>query len=199
MLRLAEMITTRTGLARLTDWQAIFETWLLRQYGAALPQAGWRVLDIGAGIGDYAVWATRRGASVTAYECDRFCYPALDSNARRYGFSVVHKRVTSLHGLPTADLVKIDIEGGEFALDGWSRYPRIILEYHAPYGDVNALIMQLQQVGFDTRCIPNRRRADLGILSARLTSVPADSGALAVANVTPTGVRQMERVALGER
>ncbi len=139
---------------------------VLRQYAAIMPRLGFTVLDIGAGIGDYAIWAVARGAHVIAYECDRFCYPALQHNAEQFGFSVMAMRVTSLAELPNADLIKLDIEGGEFDLCEWHRYPRIIMEYHEPYGSVQCLQARLEQFGFQVVSFPNKRRSDIGILAA---------------------------------
>ena len=161
------MLATRPGLARLTDWQAIWETVVYGQYNYFRISSGWTVLDIGAGIGDFSYLARKQGAGrVIAYECDRFCLPALQKNAARYGFEVQAKRVVDMRPLPEADLVKIDIEGGEFDLVGFERYPRIIMEWHTPYGDINTLVDRLRQAGHVTHLWPNRRRGDLGILAA---------------------------------
>jgi protein-L-isoaspartate O-methyltransferase len=161
------MLATRSGLARLTDLQAIVETMVLHQYGAFAIQPGWAILDIGAGIGDFAAYARRRGAGkVIAYECDLFCAPALRANGERYGFEVVLERVTSLERLPEADLVKIDIEGGEFGLFPSGRYPRLIMEYHVPYGDPETLAASLRTTGYHVSVKPNRWRTDIGMLAA---------------------------------
>lgn len=164
------MIATRSGLARFVDWQAILETFLLRQYKAIMPQPGWLVLDIGASIGDYAIWVRRNGARVIAYESDRFCYPALRQNAQRFGFEVEEMRVSCLDSLPNADLVKVDIEGGEFDLQGWMRFPRIIMEYHEPYGDSRVLENSFRNWGYNAVRTPNRHRSDIGILAAWRTT-----------------------------
>jgi hypothetical protein len=139
---------------------------LLRQYKAIVPKPGWTVLDIGCSIGDYAYWATRKGSRVIAYECDRFCYPALRRNAKRFGFEVVEMRITNLLSLPDADLIKVDIEGAEYDLQGWARYPRVIMEYHEPYGDSRLQEAGFRDWGYQVVRSPNRHRADIGILAA---------------------------------
>ncbi|MFH1154105.1 MAG: hypothetical protein V1793_09815 [Pseudomonadota bacterium] len=159
------MIATRTGISRLLDWQAIIETMLFCQYGAFSIKPGWTVLDIGASIGDFSIWAKRQGADrVVAYECDLFCAPALRRNAERHKFEVCLQRVETLQGLPDADLVKIDIEGGEFNLFPNARYPRIIMEYHKPYGNPEILQDILKQSGYQTAIKANWHRQDIGML-----------------------------------
>jgi FkbM family methyltransferase len=44
------------------------------------PQAGWRVVDVGANIGVFALWAERLGAEVTAFEPEPRTFASLVSN-----------------------------------------------------------------------------------------------------------------------
>ena len=46
------------------------------------PEAGWRVVDVGANIGVFALWAERLGASVTAYEPEPGTYASLVANVK---------------------------------------------------------------------------------------------------------------------
>jgi hypothetical protein len=44
------------------------------------PEAGWRVVDVGANIGAFALWAERLGANVTAFEPEPRTFAALVEN-----------------------------------------------------------------------------------------------------------------------
>lgn len=44
------------------------------------PEAGWRVVDVGANIGVFALWAERRGAEVTAFEPEPKTFESLVAN-----------------------------------------------------------------------------------------------------------------------
>lgn len=54
------------------------------------PEAGWRVVDVGANIGVFALWAERLGATVVAFEPAPLTYQALTAN-------VAGKRVETVH------------------------------------------------------------------------------------------------------
>lgn len=162
-------LSCRPGLDGLKDRLAVIETCMIGQYDAMRVCPGWSVLDVGAGIGEFSAHAVRLGASkVVAYECDLFCGPALLKNAVRYGFEVRLEKVVDLNQLPNADLLKLDIEGGEFGLlvDRAVPFPRVIMEYHRPYGDLRVLMGWLRQSGFCLEIRPNRVRDDVGILAA---------------------------------
>jgi FkbM family methyltransferase len=45
-----------------------------------MPERGWSVVDVGANIGVFALWAERRGAHVTAYEPEPRTFASLISN-----------------------------------------------------------------------------------------------------------------------
>jgi FkbM family methyltransferase len=44
------------------------------------PEAGWQVVDVGANIGVFSLWAERRGADVTAYEPEPRTFESLVAN-----------------------------------------------------------------------------------------------------------------------
>lgn len=44
------------------------------------PEAGWRVVDVGANIGVFSLWAERHGAEVTAYEPEPGTFASLVTN-----------------------------------------------------------------------------------------------------------------------
>jgi FkbM family methyltransferase len=44
------------------------------------PRAGWKVIDIGANIGVYSLWAARRGATVSAFEPEPETFACLVAN-----------------------------------------------------------------------------------------------------------------------
>jgi len=75
-------------------------------------------------------------------------------------------------GVERADLVKIDIEGSEFALfdePGWlDAVGRIVMEVHTEFGDPHALVDLLAQRGFDATLLDN----DL-VRNDRLGDAPA--------------------------
>lgn len=141
------MLSTRQGIAKLIDYQAVFETFIVQNYALIEPRPGWKVLDIGASIGDYSIYASLKGAHVMAYECDLFCEAALRKNAKRYNFQVNMQRVFSLESLPKCNLAKIDIEGYEFQLDGLQRCEHTIAEVHLPYGTLQQYNQHLQSFG----------------------------------------------------
>jgi hypothetical protein len=64
------------------------------------------------------------------------------------------------HGVREIALLKVDIEGSEFALferpQAWLRIVRrIAMEVHPPYGDVDALCARLRGLGFSLRLRPS--------------------------------------------
>jgi len=76
------------------------------------------------------------------------------------------------HGFERVDLLKVDIEGSEFALFsgelGWlGRVKRIAMEVHPRHGDVSALAELLSRRGFRIRVTDDRGHD---------TKAPADSG-----------------------
>jgi len=62
-------------------------------YPGLMPQRGERVVDIGANIGVYALWAARRGATVTAYEPGPEAFHHLRVNAAGRAVTPVHAAV----------------------------------------------------------------------------------------------------------
>jgi FkbM family methyltransferase len=57
------------------------------------PYEGDRVIDIGANVGVYALWAARRGATVTAYEPSPTTFGHLRANTRRHAVKSVQAAV----------------------------------------------------------------------------------------------------------
>jgi FkbM family methyltransferase len=62
-------------------------------YPGLVPQARDRVIDIGANIGVYALWAARRGAKVIAYEPGPATFPHLEINVAGKEITPVHAAV----------------------------------------------------------------------------------------------------------
>jgi FkbM family methyltransferase len=158
-----------------------------------------RVLDLGANIGLFGVWALDRfpGAEITAFEPDptnaavaRRCIDANGAGGRwqlieaaagdrdgRIGFRAgefSRSRIEPGEGetevdivdvfpyLERADLAKIDIEGGEWAILTDPRFRQlklaaIVLEYHpdqAPTADSRAFALEIVEgAGYETRLV----------------------------------------------
>lgn len=64
----------------------IDETWVERVYGDTI-MAGERVIDIGANIGAFSLWAAKKGAFVEAFEPSEENYRRLGENIARNDFS----------------------------------------------------------------------------------------------------------------
>jgi FkbM family methyltransferase len=181
-------------------------------------QDGWTIIDIGAGLGDFTVYAAHRcpNGHVLAYEPFPESFALLQQNvtlnnlqnveAKPYaiaeksgslalniglGEAVQHsttragahtievraitlQQVFAEHGFDRCDLLKMDIEGGEYAIlrglsaDLLKRVQRIALEYHdnTPAGQHGELVRLLQDNGFSVCVRPNPVHAYLGYLYA---------------------------------
>lgn len=80
---------------------------------------------------------------------------------------VALEALLDMYGFARVDLLKVDIEGSEFALFGggdlpWlTRVRRIAMEVHPPHGDVADLVATLRARGFEVRVTDARGRADV--------------------------------------
>ena len=81
----------------------------------------------------------------------------------------------SKYGIDRVGLLKVDIEGGEFALLGagedlcWlSRVDQAVLEVHGSHGDPMAMVGRLQEAGFRVDLRDNDGRRERQLRSARL-------------------------------
>jgi len=201
------------------DVWVIKETCLDRDYenGVNL-QNNWTIIDIGAGLGDFTVYAAQRSPNgrVLAYEPFPESFALLQQNVALndlqnveaqpcaiaekpgalalnigLGEAVQHsttqagaaaievqaitlQQVFDEHGLDRCDFLKIDIEGGEYAiLRGMDdrllkRVQRIALEYHdnTSAGQHAELVRLLQASGFQVQVHPNPVHGYLGYLYA---------------------------------
>jgi FkbM family methyltransferase len=164
--------------------------------GFVMPHTGW-VLDLGANLGLFSVWAALAGAQVVAVEAQQGFAPEIRRLAVHNGvgpqvnveIALVGGTVTAgaavgvvaddqrwaatSHGAPQRPagvavpqlmsayqigrigLLKVDIEGGEFAVFGsdedlrWlDQVDQVVMEVHPSFGDTAALIGRLRQYGF---------------------------------------------------
>ena len=156
--------------------------------GLTMPVSGW-VIDLGANMGLFSIWAAANGARVLAVEAQHGY--AVDirrlavyngvaervhveiamaggavSSATSVGFlsddrrwattshagptlppSVTVPQLMSSYGIERIDMLKVDIEGGEFAvlagdedLSWLQRVDQLALEVHPSFGDAKSLI-----------------------------------------------------------
>lgn len=132
-----------------------------------MPKPGQVVVDVGAGIGDYARACAVIGASVESYEPDASAFACLEMNTR--GLSVVGHQtaVTSLHQLPACDLLKVDVEGEEFLIfDSAPQADTITLEWHAWAGNPAELAKRLAGYHYTCLIVPNPVWTCIGWLHA---------------------------------
>ena len=175
-------------------------------------RAGDFVVDLGAGVGDFATLCAIRGAQVISVEAQRGFIPVIQRHLKlnkvenriivewgliggsRGFFSDEAKlkqsshyenqeppklELVSLlrkHGWERIDLLKMDIEGSEFALfesgSEWLPFVNAIsMETHLDHGEVSDLIGALEKNGFETCHIirtsaPERSANRIGFLFA---------------------------------
>ena len=164
--------------------------------GCVMPRTGW-VLDLGANLGLFSVWAALAGAQVIAVEAQQGFAPEIRRLAAHNGVGPrVNVEIALVGGMATAGaavgvvaddqrwaatshgapqrpasmsipqlvsayqigrigLLKVDIEGGEFAVFGtdedlrWlDQVDQVVMEVHPSFGDAAALIGRLRQYGF---------------------------------------------------
>ncbi len=211
----------------LMDVWTVKEVCLDRDYeraGAPI-QPGWVVIDIGAGIGEFAIDAALRhpGCAIHAFEPSPESFEMLCQNLRLNHLSNVRTHAVAVTGVsgqasldvsspeaarhhvaagvtgpssrevaaktlaevlheldvPTCDLLKIDCEGGEYALllaaghATLGRISRICLEYHdGPWGTHDRLVAHLAAAGFEIRLTGNRAWEEIGFLYAWRPDLP---------------------------
>lgn len=145
-----------------TPYLLVFdEIYLMRIYG--MPDLSNRIaIDIGASIGDTALFFCKRGARVYGYEIMQDRYNAALENIR---LNHMQDRVTIFNEPATADRIntliqkngwenvflKIDCEGCEYELVprmDFSKITDVIMEYH---DDPKPLLSILQNAGFSTK------------------------------------------------
>jgi FkbM family methyltransferase len=166
--------------------------------GCVMPHSGW-VLDLGANLGLFSVWAALAGTQVIAVEAQQGFAPEIRRLAAHNGVgSLVNVEIALVGGIVTAgaavgvvaddqrwaatshgspqrpagvsipqlmsayqigriELLKVDIEGGEFAVFGsdedlrWlDQVDQVVMEVHPSFGDAAALIARLRKHGFAT-------------------------------------------------
>ncbi len=115
---------------------------------------GDNVLDIGSGIGEYLVYAVKKGATAVGYEADdkRVLFSRLNLLANGVEEEVYQKYVTSLDGVSGTDFLKMDIEGGEFEIfkntKDLRKFKNIGMEFH---DSPEPLEEKLKSQGFEVK------------------------------------------------
>ena len=172
---------------------------------AFVPRAGDVVIDLGANVGAFSVLAAKRMGTgrVLALEAQEYEHEMLVRNVALNGVGDIvtpllgfagsgglfggnddSRRVVDLdaivrqHGVQEIALLKVDIEGSEFALfeapRPWMRLVRrVAMEVHPPYGDVDALCARLRGEGFSLRLRPSSTPASAVYLYGERAAVAA--------------------------
>jgi Methyltransferase FkbM domain len=131
------------------------------------------VIDLGANRGAFSTLMTNRAEFILSVECgeqyasiirhnmseNSYTSYAIETAFIGAGGSAVSNlpRLTMddlfrRHSIESVDLIKLDIEGSEFALfdsaDWLQRVSAIAMEVHPPYGDPNAILKSIDKYGF---------------------------------------------------
>jgi hypothetical protein len=131
-------------------------------------------MDLGANRGAFSVLMATRADFVLSVEAQEHFVPVIQHNMQKNGYTnyaievgfvgtggVLEKsdatplaiqQLMNRHNLKQVDLIKIDIEGSEFALfalpDWLQRVNAISMEVHTSHGDPNIIIESLKKHGF---------------------------------------------------
>lgn len=147
-------------------------------YGLGTLSSPSLIVDVGAGLGDFAVTASRRfpRCRVLAFEPDHGRYELLSANAAAnrarlelHRLAVGARTLDGYIGEATVDLLKVDCEGAELeVLETGADVLRIALEYHN-FGrrrrDLAAAGL-LTERGFEVRLEPDPYDPEIGYLLA---------------------------------
>ena len=100
-----------------------------------------RVVDIGCGIGDFAIYCAMKGATVYGFDMDAIRIAAAEKNISLNKFTgsvrIEQKEVKLLPDIP-CDLLKLDCEGGEYDIilnspdASFEKIANIAMERHGP-------------------------------------------------------------------
>ena len=132
-------------------------------------------MDLGANRGAFSTLMTARATFILSVECGAQYAPIIKHNVTRNahhnyaietafvgsggtadsnGPRVTLQNLWQLHNLQTVDLMKMDIEGSEFALfdapDWLNRVKSISMELHRAHGDPNRILRSLDRYRFST-------------------------------------------------
>jgi len=131
------------------------------------------VVDLGANRGAFSTLMTTRAEFILSVECGEQYVPIIKNNMNENKFTNYEietafvgaggstesdlPRITindlfRMHNIESVDLLKLDIEGSEFALfdsaDWLQRVSAISMEVHPLHGDPNAILKSVTQHGF---------------------------------------------------
>ncbi len=178
-------------------FQMIAETQLLNVYGFPLSLNGSTVIDVGASVGDFVLFAQRAPhAEVYAFEPDPqwFKWLSLNVNSNALERVVVYnspfseaamRSIFREKGKTVVDFMKIDCEGCEYELLNWSpnifqKVNALAMETHIiPDHSPSELIGLLERQGFHVLQRANRGRGPYLFASRRtvLSNPPERSNA----------------------
>lgn len=144
-----------------------------RQYETRkLIETGDIVIDIGAGIGDFSIYAAKKAKKVIAYECDDERVSLMRKNLKLNKISNVvlkHTKAKSLkqimQDINSCNFFKIDCEGGEYDIfrnarkEDLNRIEFIAMEAHKFDNKMkrkfSSLIKILKKNNFEVEIVPN--------------------------------------------
>ena len=140
--------------------------------GFSLPRTGW-VLDLGANRGLFSVSVVRAGATAGVVADDeRWAATSHGAPQRPSGLSV--PQIMSAYQIGRIGLMKVDIEGGEFAvfsdkedLSWLDLVDQVVMEVHPEWGDAAALVDRLRRRGF-TASLRDNEGTRVSAASSRL-------------------------------
>jgi len=174
------LITFRNGETLLVPknylFEAIAETLLLNVYRFNESSTPRVVVDVGASIGDFVLFASRFGPRVYAYEPDSESFKFLRTNVLSNGRQVVLFNapadrstldvILERYREPEIDFLKMDCEGCEYdlllscAVNTLSRIRAISIEVHrCKKGAPQQIVLSLKTMGFQ---VDLRERFGLG-------------------------------------